>query len=95
VTETTRIRWERTGYGWSSSVGAVDDWPFQIWGAVKVAEWRLKSALPGWPTASPRPQHLFRDDPDELKAEAERWLEEFVSSLGAVFPDEPAKEAGP
>lgn len=25
--------------------------------------------------------------PDDLKAEAERWLEEFVSSLGAVFPD--------
>ena len=22
-----------------------------------------------------------------MKAEAERWLEEFVSSLGAVFPD--------
>lgn len=25
----------------------------------------------------------------EVKAEAERWLEEFAASLGAVFPDEP------
>lgn len=27
------------------------------------------------------------DDLEALKAEAERWLEEFVSSLGAVFPE--------
>lgn len=30
-------------------------------------------------------------DPDELKAEAKRWLEEFVASLGAVFPEESAQ----
>lgn len=30
---------------------------------------------------------LYADDPDELKATAERWLSEFISSLGAVFPD--------
>src|SRR5580704_17990200 len=32
------------------------------------------------------------DTPDELKAEAERWLTRFVSSLGAVFPDTAAAD---
>jgi len=31
--------------------------------------------------------------PDELKAEAERWLAEFTSSLGASFPDKPGESA--
>lgn len=30
-------------------------------------------------------ESLHADDPDELKATAERWLEEFISSLGASF----------
>jgi hypothetical protein len=78
----TRIRWERTGYGWRSSVGLVDNWPFQIWNTTNApTAWRLKSNLPG--PSKP----AFRDDPDELMAEAERLLEEFVSSLGAVFPE--------
>jgi hypothetical protein len=81
MTGTPRIRWERTGYGWNGSVGLVEGWPFQIWGAVNsTGAWRLKSDLAGQQKRS-----LFRDDPDELKAEAERWLEEFIASLGASF----------
>jgi len=36
---------------------------------------------------------LYADDPDELKATAERWLSEFISSLGAIFPPEPEPAA--
>ena len=47
--------------------------------------WILISLLPGQNyrrfTSSPG------DGPEPCKAEAERWLEEFVSSLGAVFPE--------
>ena len=31
--------------------------------------------------------------PGRLKAEAERWLEEFAASIGAVFPGEPGEPA--
>ena len=30
--------------------------------------------------------------PEKLKAEAERWLEEFISSLGAIFPGDDENE---
>jgi len=80
--ETTRIRWEPTQYGgWTGGTGTLDGWLFQVWKApAPVGPWRLESGLPG---------NFGRiedgRDPDELKAEAERWLAEFVSSLGAVF----------
>lgn len=47
----------------------------------------LTSSLPG----QERRRHFGH--PDDLKAEAERWLERFISSLGAIFPPEPAKES--
>jgi hypothetical protein len=38
---------------------------------------------------------MYHDDSEDgvavLKAKAERLLSEFISSLGAVFPDEPPK----
>jgi hypothetical protein len=39
-------------------------------------------------------ESLYRDDPEPLKAEAERWLEEFASSLGASFPEGECPECG-
>ncbi len=91
MTETTaRIRWEPTKYGgWTGGTGTLDGWLFQVWKApAPVGPWRLESNLPGnfWRTKDD-------DDPDELKAEAERWLEEFVTSLGASFPDKPDESA--
>ena len=89
MTETKRIRWEPTGHvGWTGHVGTLADWPFQIWDAASVGGgWQLDSSLPGhW-----RRTGTTSTDPDELKAEAERWLEEFVTSLGAVFPAGPGE----
>jgi hypothetical protein len=82
----TRIRWEPNGH--SAFLGYVgtltdSDWLFQVWRLDAVTgTWRLSSSLAGqfgW--------DLDHDGPDELKAEAERWLERFVASLGAVLPD--------
>jgi hypothetical protein len=91
VTE-TRIRWEPNGHsGFLGYAGTLtdSDWLFQVWRLDAVTgTWRLSSSLAGqfaW--------DLDHDGPDELKATAERWLEEFVSSLGAVFPDR-LREAG-
>ena len=81
---TARIRWEPTQYGgWTGHVGALETWLFQVWKPDPDfdKEWRLDSVLPGqfaW--------HLT-GEPEALKKGAEAWLEEFVSSLGAVFPD--------
>ena len=59
-------------------VGAVVPPPVTIHCAKRsYADWMLTAELPG----DARPGN----DLDELKAEAERWLERFVSSLGAVF----------
>ena len=45
--------------------------------------WRLTAELPGLGR-----KNADSDNPDDLKAAAERWLEEFVSSLDASFePD--------
>jgi hypothetical protein len=82
----TRIRWEPNGHsGFLGYAGTLtdSDWLFQVWRLDAVTgTWRLSSSLAGqfaW--------DLDHDGPDELKATAERWLEEFVSSLGAVFPE--------
>ena len=87
---TERIRWEPTKYGgWTGHVGTARDWLFQVWLAdTAAAGWQLDSTLPGqfgsgW--------HRCDNDPDTLKAEAERWLEEFVSSLGVTFVDQAAE----
>lgn len=82
---TERIRWEPTKYGgWTGHVGTIDEFAFQIWKPAPLGDkpYRLESTLPG------HFGHVANSaDPDELKAEAERWLAEFASSLGAVFPE--------
>ena len=58
-------------------------------------EWALFCTT--FPGASADMRYGGRDDsaPDRLKAEAERWLEEIVSSLGASFdPVLPHPEEG-
>lgn len=85
-----RIRWEPTGYGgFTGHVGtlAEESWVFQIWNAAPVGEWQLDSAFPG------NFNRATGADPDDLKVEAERLLSEFVSSLGAIFPDAALKLA--
>jgi hypothetical protein len=83
---TDRIRWEPTGRGgFTGHVGTLagERWLFQIWNATSVGGvWQLDSALPGGFKGA-----TGADDPDDLKAEAECLLAEFVSSLGAIFPD--------
>ncbi len=44
-------------------------------------EWQLTTDLPGMDQ-----KRHYAGGPDELKAVAELWLEEFVSILGAIFP---------
>ena len=85
---TTRIRWADTHRGIpriEGAVGSLDAYLFAIYppgdGPGRDAQWLLCCRLPGSDALS-----AHADDPDELKAEAERWLEEFVSALGAVFP---------
>ncbi len=80
---TEHIRWDPTKYGgWTGHVGTVDGFVFQAWKPAPFGEkpYRLESSLPG-----EFGRIADGTDPDELKAEAERWLEEFASSLGAVF----------
>ena len=86
MTETTRIRWEPTQYGgWTGHVGTLEPWAYQIWKpGDETPEWRLTSALFGQ-----YGRRVDNDNPGALKAEAECWLEDFVSSLGASFGDWP------
>jgi hypothetical protein len=99
MTETaTRIRWEQeTAQDVNGYVGTLDTPMFQLWrtpcdyGDVLIGDWVLSSGVPKLAS-----HHLHSSrDLDVLKAEAERWLERFVSSLGAVFPPEspPTKRA--
>jgi hypothetical protein len=93
-TETTaRIRWQddRLG-GFTGRVGTLKPWVFHVWRSPRDrGEWVLAARLPGT-------RRHFGGDPDELKAEAERWLEEFASSLGASFaepvPPHPEEKTG-
>ena len=87
MTETGRIRWEPTEYGgWTGHVGTIDGFVFQVWKPAPLGEkpWQLESSLPGNFGYIPFPRDI---DPDKLKAEAECLLEEFVRSIGAVFPE--------
>jgi hypothetical protein len=84
---TGRIRWEdRAGIvAFRGCVAACPGACFAIYAPCsRDPQWLLRSYLPG--------QGLRRgagDDPEKLKAEAERWLEEFVTSIGTVFPPVP------
>lgn len=83
----TRIRWEDTAAPslatWVGHIGTIKPPLFEIQEAMLVPErWVLIPGLPGLER-----ERYFGADPDELKAEAERWLEQFVVSLGAIFPE--------
>jgi hypothetical protein len=76
-----RIRWtEQSDGGWLGHAGTIERSLFMIIPPF-LGRWELYSTLPGWDRA------LLRGDVDEIKDHAERWLEEFVSSLGAVWPE--------
>jgi len=86
---TNRIRWhdETPGNGdvynvaHIGHVGTVEGAAFIIYTPDQLhANWLLSFRL------IPGSTFLYADSPKDLKAEAERWLEEFVSSLGASFP---------
>lgn len=81
---TGRVRWETGPSGnLLGRVGTLPFWSFQILQSGDPAEgFKLFPQLPGLASVIARSV-----DVDELKAEAEGWLEEFVTSLGAVFPD--------
>lgn len=87
----TRIRWDDKTPGNGDvynvahigHVGTVEEAGFIIYTPDDLhADWLLSVRL------IPGGTFLYADTPDELKAEAERWLAEFVSSLGASFPKE-------
>lgn len=92
MTETTaRIRWEDepTGDGdvyviaSKGYAGAIEEPAFRIYRPDEVHDnWLLSVRLTGGS------KFFYGTSSDELKAEAERWLERFVSSIGAVFLDD-------
>jgi hypothetical protein len=91
VTETPvpRIRWELDKYaGWIGYVSTLDASMFAVWpspcdgGHYVLGDWVLTSQIPTPGIAGP----YSSPDPEALKAEAESLLEEFVTSLGAIFP---------
>ncbi len=79
-----RIRWQETPLGMiDGHAGAVEACLFSIWQPPQASgEWVLTTELPGMDF-----KRIYESDPGSLKAEAERLLAEFVSSLGALFPD--------
>lgn len=80
----TRIRWEPTEYGgFTGYVGMLEQSAFYIYKPEREGEQWLLSAA-----AFLGARYLQADSADELRAAAERWLSEFVSSLGAVFPED-------
>lgn len=87
MTETKRIRWnddEGSLNPGQSVAGVLGPFSFGIGWMSGSEDWRLYSELPGMGFRSARNADL-----GALKAEAERWLEEFASSLGAIFPAPP------
>lgn len=97
-TKRKRIRWDdqapRNGDVYIVAhigyAGTIQEPAFMIYTPDEMhASWLLSARL------VPGSQFFYADTPEDLKAEAERWLERFVSSLGAVFPPEspPTKRA--
>jgi len=90
----THIRWQSSGIAFYGDVGTFNGRAFTIWrpGSMRsddvgrlvtdLDEGVLVTQLPGM-----EDERYCSKDEKELKAEAERWLTRFVSSLGAVFPD--------
>jgi hypothetical protein len=88
MTITPHIRWEISPGGKSilGYAGTLGPWAFQIWTAANIGQWCLITQMPGM--ADLRSQD---PDPEALKAEAEKLLAEFVTSLGAIFPNPEAE----
>lgn len=91
---TDRIRWHDEPSGGmaacTGSVGTLNPAMFHIWRPdAHCAEWQLTTRLHDM-----EQKHCYGGDPEELKAEAERWLEEFTASIGAVFPGAHCSECG-
>ena len=91
---TGRIRWERNDDGshvtpaYEGYVGTIGEPLFFIFEPDdRDPWWILTSSLPGLPGAGRAERRAHGGDPDKLKAEAEQWLERFVASLGAIFPE--------
>lgn len=95
---TARIRWTAVECGtvasWFGYAGTAEQSLFSILHPVtskpsryRYDEWALGASFPG---AQNETRYATTREPEaavaELKAEAERWLEEHVRSLGAVFP---------
>jgi hypothetical protein len=82
---TSRIRWEPRDGELLGSVGTFGRPVFRIWPPGQEGERVLLVYLAG------EAQHMYHDDSADsenaLKAKAESLLAEFVSSLGAVFPE--------
>jgi hypothetical protein len=82
MTETAaRITWN-DGDEYTGSAGAIGPFSFRIQRLFGQGSWLLTAELPGLGFRDAR-----NEDLDVLKAEAERWLEEFTASIGAVFPE--------
>lgn len=85
MTETAaRIRWTDESpqefVTLAGRVGTRDEPAFRIFGPDGYnSRWLLSIRL------AASSEFTYGADPDDLKLEAERWLEEFVSSLGAIF----------
>ena len=84
---------------WFGYVGTLKAPPFQILhpvdavaGRHRFDEWALCCTFLG-EDGVPRYGGTDPEAADRLKAEAERWLEEFAASSGAVFPGEPGEPA--
>jgi hypothetical protein len=88
LSATTRLRWEpgEDGilFGYS---GTLKPWVFAICPPGSPGEFWMIS------TAFPLGQPRYVGSEKEARAAAERWLEEFTASLGAVFPDAALKLA--
>ena len=81
---TARIRWEPTrNGGFDGYVGTLEPCAFTIWKYNSDMAWWTLTGQIGAMRECPH-----GDDPDKLKTEAEQWLERFVSSLGASFPED-------
>jgi hypothetical protein len=72
----SRIRWEPTEYGFIGNVGTEELTVFRLW-QQPPGKWNLAADLPG--------DDLNGPDPDKLKDDAEKWLEEVVLLFGASF----------
>ena len=88
---TGRIRWEQpvlTLYGFIA--GEASQATFKVWPPESDdRQWLLTSSLPGQ-----YDRRLWDARPHALRKTAETWLEEFASSIGAVFPETPGHPRG-